>query len=351
MRTEVKIGIVVGFVVIVGASVFYFNQRNRDDRTVSELPLSGPRQAADNTSETPEISARPPTHAGRTPAEHSATPDRSAPRVRTPSDTGPRISSRTPSGPDATTPRGAGPTAGGNETTADTARPGTSGADETLAPAPSVRTRLTPGQEDDVGPFPPDSGLEQPDRTALGPGRETTPGPLDRSITPPVVPPPRTRTPDMSSGTDSRTGSPPRTRLSPPGETRPKTHTVVEGDTYWGLAEHYYGDGKLYPRIIEANPDKRMLQVGQVIVIPPAPAEGQPEPEKPAERRAETGSTTTPDYRYVVEQGDSLWRIAEDQLGNGRLWPQILEANRDVLEKPEDLKVGMKLRIPKQQKD
>ena len=34
---------------------------------------------------------------------------------------------------------------------------------------------------------------------------------------------------------------------------------------------------------------------------------------------------------YTVKPGDSLWRIAETQLGNGTLYPKIIAANSDRL--------------------
>ncbi len=49
-----------------------------------------------------------------------------------------------------------------------------------------------------------------------------------------------------------------------------KTHTVVEGDTLWAIAERYLGDGNRFPELAQANgianPD--LINVGQVITIP-----------------------------------------------------------------------------------
>jgi len=49
-------------------------------------------------------------------------------------------------------------------------------------------------------------------------------------------------------------------------------HVVVKGDTLSKIAEKYYGDGSLYPKIFEANrpliknPD--LIQVGWKLRIP-----------------------------------------------------------------------------------
>ena len=52
-----------------------------------------------------------------------------------------------------------------------------------------------------------------------------------------------------------------------------QTYTVKKGDTLYSLAKRYYGDGKLWPRIFDANRDKlkdaSVVPVGTVLVIPP----------------------------------------------------------------------------------
>jgi len=49
-------------------------------------------------------------------------------------------------------------------------------------------------------------------------------------------------------------------------------HEVKKGDTLWKIAEHYYGDGSLYPKIFEANrdtlKDPNLIKVGQKLRIP-----------------------------------------------------------------------------------
>lgn len=49
---------------------------------------------------------------------------------------------------------------------------------------------------------------------------------------------------------------------------------------------------------------------------------------------------------HEVQQGDTLWKIAERYYGDGSLYTNIFEANRDVLDDPDKIKVGQKLRIP-----
>jgi nucleoid-associated protein YgaU len=54
---------------------------------------------------------------------------------------------------------------------------------------------------------------------------------------------------------------------------RPQTYTIQKGDTLYSLAKRYYGDGKLWTKIADANKDKirdaQSVPIGTVLVIPP----------------------------------------------------------------------------------
>jgi nucleoid-associated protein YgaU len=50
--------------------------------------------------------------------------------------------------------------------------------------------------------------------------------------------------------------------------------------------------------------------------------------------------------RHVVSQGETLYKIAQRYYGSGSKWPQILEANRDVLTNENAVRAGMELKIP-----
>lgn len=49
---------------------------------------------------------------------------------------------------------------------------------------------------------------------------------------------------------------------------------------------------------------------------------------------------------YVVVQGDSLSKIAKKFYGNANSWKRIFEVNRDVIDNPDLIQPGWKLRIP-----
>lgn len=62
-----------------------------------------------------------------------------------------------------------------------------------------------------------------------------------------------------------------REQLENPAVTENKTHTVQSGDTLWGLARKYYGDGSRYTKIASANPtikNPNLIYVGQILSIP-----------------------------------------------------------------------------------
>ena len=60
----------------------------------------------------------------------------------------------------------------------------------------------------------------------------------------------------------------------------------------------------------------------------------------------ESGSSSTAAKIYVVVAGDSLSKIAKREYGNASEWKRIFEANQDVLENPDKIYPGQKLKIP-----
>jgi LysM repeat protein len=70
---------------------------------------------------------------------------------------------------------------------------------------------------------------------------------------------------------------------------------------------------------------------------------------KPAELSGDAAAgATTPESTpgtYRVKPGDSLWKIAENQYGDGYQWKRIYDANRDSLRNIDILRVGQVLRL------
>jgi LysM repeat protein len=49
---------------------------------------------------------------------------------------------------------------------------------------------------------------------------------------------------------------------------------------------------------------------------------------------------------YTVQGGDTLSKIAKWHLGSANRYPEIFEMNRDILDNPDLIKVGQKLKLP-----
>ena len=50
--------------------------------------------------------------------------------------------------------------------------------------------------------------------------------------------------------------------------------------------------------------------------------------------------------RYIVREGDTLWNIAAERLGNGSRYKEISNLNANVLKNENDLTIGMQLSLP-----
>jgi len=149
-----------------------------------------------------------------------------------------------------------------------------------------------------------------------------------------------------------------------------KTYVVSSGDTLATIAKKFYGpeDGNKranVARIFEAN--RKLLKsadavfVGQEIVIPalPAVASGKApssgplsgplfEPVKSVGQKNLPAAAESKESGrfYVVKEGDSLWKISAEQLGNGIRYKEIGTLNAGALTSADDLSVGMRLKIP-----
>lgn len=68
-------------------------------------------------------------------------------------------------------------------------------------------------------------------------------------------------------------------------------------------------------------------------------AQQQTAPEQPAEAVAEARI-------YEIQKGDTLWAIAAEAYGNGARYTEIVAANPKVIDNPDRIYPGQKIRIP-----
>jgi nucleoid-associated protein YgaU len=109
-----------------------------------------------------------------------------------------------------------------------------------------------------------------------------------------------TQTESVSSGTQHQEIS---------GDTQVR---VQPGDTLWKLASKYLGAGKDWQALAACNPQVKnpmRLQVGTLVRLPD-----------------ETAHSESP-VQVVVKRGDSLWKLAQAHLGDGKAWNCVAQAN------------------------
>ena len=85
------------------------------------------------------------------------------------------------------------------------------------------------------------------------------------------------------------------------------TYTVQKGDSLWGIAQKFLGDGKRFKEIMSYNAlTSTTIHAGLVLKIP-------------------RESTNNIIVKYTVRKGDSLWKIAEKNLRDGSRYREIMK--------------------------
>ena len=141
------------------------------------------------------------------------------------------------------------------------------------------------------------------------------------------------------------------------------TYTVVSGDTLWKIAQEQLGDGRRYKEIMELNGLKSdTIRTGAKFLIPgtakvvinelsidvsktgPEDEKPQEKPETPEKPNASEEIVAEPVTRkYIVKKGDCLWSIAQECLGAGNRYKEIMKLSGL---KSDMLFVGQELTIP-----
>lgn len=118
-------------------------------------------------------------------------------------------------------------------------------------------------------------------------------------------------------------------------------HEVAPGESLWSIAEQRLGDGARYTEILDLNrdtvPASHWISPGQTLQLP-----------------ADAATDTAPSAgTRTVEAGDTLWDIAEDELGSGERYTEIVDAtgaveqpDGDRLTDPDLIRPGWTLQLP-----
>jgi len=323
MRAEVKVGLIVGVVAIAGAAIWWFSGSRKE---LDSLPIDKRAMDATAPGETALVGdvTPKPSDARRSGESSPGRPDRTSSTPAPARRTGPGVEPRGQTEPKLDQPPA-------------TARPGAepggqtspSGRRVAREPAAKPTEPPTPGEK----PGPAKAG-----RTATEAGRSRL-----TDAPPPAVEPPRRReTPAL----------------------RHKPYTIERGDRLITIAQEEYGDRRLWRAIKAVNPDldENRLKIGEVIKLPSLAdaqrllraeaeyaAEGTvPRPTTPprAGERSDTARAT-----YVVEEGDTLIKIARNVLNDSTRWREIFELNRTQLDSADVIRPGMVLRLPPLEKE
>jgi len=149
-------------------------------------------------------------------------------------------------------------------------------------------------------------------------------------------------------------------------------HIVANNDSLYALSAKYYGSGKYWKKLAEANKSRigsdNSLRPGVRILIPDAAALGitnapvqpvkpdaakpQTKPEtkpqtKPEATKPETKPASTPAASgrvYEVKKGDTLGEISMRELGTSKRANEIIKLNG--LKDANSIRVGQKLKLP-----
>ena len=111
----------------------------------------------------------------------------------------------------------------------------------------------------------------------------------------------------------------------PAAEDTAALYTVAQGDSLWAIAETHLGDGDRWQEVFELNKDRPQpdgITIGQRQGIDPGM-----QLELPAVPAA---AVAVDDADRVVQPGDTLWGIAEQELGSGDRYMENFDASTAI---------------------
>ena len=156
-------------------------------------------------------------------------------------------------------------------------------------------------------------------------------------------------------------------KVKPGGPALPAIYVVREGDNLAVIAKKFYGDANTISITAIFNANRSRLRSadeiyeGQKLTIPLLTVSASnkvkttsilaspmlEKVESIGKRHLATDSHRTKrSIWYVVRQGDSLWRIAAERLGDGSRYNEIAKLNADIIADEDNLVLGMRLKLP-----
>jgi nucleoid-associated protein YgaU len=123
---------------------------------------------------------------------------------------------------------------------------------------------------------------------------------------------------------------------------------VVDGETVTltGEADSIEAKGKAmaeFNKIVETGNTINKIVLAKAAATAPPPAAAAT---VTAGAPAPVAAPPAAEKVHVVEKGDTLSAIAKKYYGKASAYTRIFEANRDVLDDPDKIKPGQRLRIP-----
>jgi len=123
-----------------------------------------------------------------------------------------------------------------------------------------------------------------------------------------------------------------------------------------GTPKEDAGPAKATRKVYVVEFTKELPEDNTEPLLPPRPPKPEPQVFQPpvyeepevVVRQVRPAVEVAPEacQEYVVQNGDTLQKISKKFFGTTKKWPKIYEANKDKLEDPDALKVGMRLCIP-----
>ncbi|NEE25409.1 LysM peptidoglycan-binding domain-containing protein [Streptomyces sp. SID7982] len=156
-----------------------------------------------------------------------------------------------------------------------------------------------------------------------------------------------------AEGAEVRQALKEETADAPPSAATDLPVTLGAEATWWELAEEHLGDGSRYGELQRLNPElpaDSVLPVGTVVRVPGDAAAGGPRVQLAAAENPAEAETRV----VEVAAGDTLWGIAEDELGDGAKYGELYEASRSRpqpdglprLSSPDLIQPGQEITVP-----